>query len=295
MFNKIKNFFQKAKLPIGDLITAFKGGSQEYFEEIEEQLILADISLSTTEKIIKELKSSVKKNLITESEQFRQELSKILINLLPEPIYPDYEKKPIVIMVYGVNGSGKTTSIAKLSHYYKNKGFNKILLSAADTFRAAADEQLKVWSKKTGVDIYISEQKRDPAAVSYVSYEHALKDEYDILIIDTAGRMHTNQNLMNEIVKIDNVLRKKFVDINLFTLLVIDGTTGHNAVSQAKQFSNAIKTDALFLTKIDGTAKGGTVISIADEFGIPVSFIGTGESSNDLWLFDKKEFIKNIF
>lgn len=294
MFNRIRNIFKKARLPVGELMTAFRGGSDILYEDIEEQLILSDVSMDTAGYILGELRRRVKRDVITDRDDFKKALKEIIASVFPQPQYPDTEKKPLVIMIYGVNGAGKTTSIAKLSHYYREKGFKSILLCAADTFRAAADEQLKIWSQRTEADIFIANRQGDPAAVAYASYEKALSEQYDILIIDTAGRMHTNANLMKEIEKIYNVMTGKFENINIFTLLIIDATNGSNALTQAKQFSNIINTDAVFLTKIDGTAKGGTIITIAHKLGIPVSFAGTGEQSGDMWLFEPELFIDEI-
>ena len=294
MFKKLKNIFKKAQLPIGDLITAFKGGSDVFYSEMEEKLILSDVSIQTTEKILEQVKQEVRKNIITNQNDFRDLLKSTIMSLFPETVYPDISLKPLVILVAGINGAGKTTSIAKLSEYYRNMGLSKILLSAADTFRAAADEQLKLWAEKTNADIYISEMQRDPAAVAYVSYEKAINEHYDLLIIDTAGRMHNNTNLMKEISKIDAVLRGKFTGINLFSLLVIDSTNGSNALVQAKQFSDTINTDAVFLSKFDGTAKGGALISIVDALHLPIIFAGTGEDKSDIWEFSADEFTDNI-
>lgn len=294
MFNRIKNIFKKARLPVSDIITAFRGGSDAMYDDIEEQLILSDVSMETANYIISELKKRVKQDIITEQDDFKDALKEIISSLFTHAVYPGTEKKPLVIMIYGINGAGKTTSIAKLSHYFRNKGHNKIMLCAADTFRAAADEQLKIWSQRTGADIFIANEQKDPAAVAYASYEKAVREQYDVLIVDTAGRMHTNKNLMKEIEKIYNVLTGKFTDINLFTMLIIDATNGSNALTQAKQFSEILNTDALFLTKIDGTAKGGTIITIAHKMSLPVSFAGTGEGSEDMWLFDPHAFIDSI-
>ncbi len=294
MFSKIKNIFKKAKLPVGDIFNAaFKGGKLEDYEYIEEQLIMADIGIETSQKIIQELKREVKNGVIIGRENIIEELQKILFNIMLDPIYPKEDKRPIVLLISGINGTGKTTSIAKLAKYYKQKKY-KILLGAADTFRAAADEQLRIWAEKIGGDIFLPETEKDPAAVAYSAYVKAQNEKYDVLIIDTAGRMHTNYNLMSEIKKIYTVLKNKFENINLFSILVIDGTTGKNALSQTKQFKNTIHIDTLFLTKIDGTAKGGTVITIADELHLPISYIGVGEKKEDLWLFDKNEFIRSI-
>jgi len=294
LFNKIKNILKKANLPVGLLFeTALKGGKEDFYNILEETLILSDVGIQTTGKIIKELKRRAKNGIITEELILRTELADILSSILNAGVYPNFQKKPVVIMVSGINGAGKTTSIAKLAHYYSGQGM-KILLGACDTFRAAADEQLSVWASRTGCSIFLPEEQKDPAAVAYLAYKKALDENFDMLIIDTAGRMHTNKNLMGEIEKIFSVLRGKFPDINIFSLLVLDSNTGRNALSQTKQFSAAAKTDAIFLTKIDGTAKGGATITIADEMSVPISYIGVGENFDDMWIFNKQDFIKSI-
>lgn len=281
-------------MPIGEVFSAaFRGGKIEDYDEIEEQLILSDISMHTTSKIIEALKRRVKEGVIIGTDNIREQLRDILKEIINEPLLPNTENKPAVIMISGINGAGKTTSIAKLAEYYKSHN-KRILLSASDTYRAAADTQLQIWAERAGCDIYISDTAKDPAAVSYNAYNKAVSEGYDMLIIDTAGRMHTNANLMKEVKKIYDVLKKSFEGINLFSLLVIDGTTGKNAVIQARQFLDAVHVDSLFITKLDGTAKGGTVISIADELNLPISFAGVGENKTDLWLFDPDQYVKSI-
>lgn len=291
---RIKSILKKASLPVGEIVkAALQGGPKEYYDELEEKLILSDIGLSTSDKIVRELKRRAKSGIITEADVLKGELKTILSSLIPDPVYPDTSRKPSVIIVTGINGAGKTTSIAKLSSFYGGSG-KRVLLGACDTFRAAADEQLNVWAQRTGASIFLPEEQKDPAAVAFLSCKKALDENFDILIVDTAGRMHTNSSLMTEIGKIYSVLSSKFADCPLFSLMVIDANTGKNALEQAKQFMSAAKTDAVFLTKIDGTAKGGASITIADELGLPISFIGAGERAEDLWLFDKKEFIESI-
>lgn len=294
LLDKIKSILKKASLPVGDIVrAAVKGGAKEYYDEIEERLILSDMGISTTEKIVKELRRRAKSGIITEEGLLRIELKSIFESIIPEPVYPDPAKKPSVIMVTGINGAGKTTSIAKLSHYYRKAG-KSVLLGACDTFRAAADEQLSIWAQRTGASIFLPEEQKDPAAAAYLSYIKAAGEKFDILIIDTAGRMHTNSNLMTEIEKIYTVLTSKFPQCGLFSLMVIDANTGKNALEQARRFKAAARTDAVFLTKIDGTAKGGSSVTIADELHLPISFIGVGEKAEDMWLFNKSEFIDSI-
>lgn len=294
LLNQIKNIFKKAKLPLSQVLeSAFKGGRIDDYDFIEEQLIISDIGMNTTKKIIERLKRRAKEGVIIGRENLTDELKKIIFDILKSPMNPDDSKKPLVILVSGINGAGKTTSIAKLANWYRKRG-GKVILGAADTFRAAADEQLKIWAERTGSEIYLAEEKREPAAVAYGACKKAVDENYDVLIIDTAGRMHNNENLMKEIVKLHSVIIDKFKGVNIFSLLVIDSTNGKNALAQAIEFKKAAGVDAIFLTKMDGTAKGGNVITIADELALPITFIGTGEDIDDFAPFDKESFVNEI-
>ncbi|HAV92459.1 TPA: signal recognition particle-docking protein FtsY [candidate division WOR-3 bacterium] len=294
LLNQIKNIFKKAKLPLNQLLeSAFKGGKLEDYDFIEEQLIIADIGMETADKIIKELKRQAREGIVIGRENLLEILKKIISGILLDPIYPNEAELPLILLVSGINGAGKTTTIGKLANMYEKKG-KKVLLGACDTFRAAADEQLKIWSERAKSQIYISKESKDPAAVAYETVSKGIAEGFDIIIIDTAGRMHTNDNLMKEIKKIGTVLRSKFDKPNIFSILVIDSTTGKNALNQAKEFKNVADVDAIFLSKMDGTAKGGNIITIADELKLPISYIGIGEGIDDITGFEKESFIEEI-
>jgi len=272
----------------------------EVLDNLEESLISADVSVETTLKIIDKIqKRVVKEKYLGTSELhtiLKEEISSLLsenknnINDFANTNLP----KPYVIMVVGVNGVGKTTTIGKLAYQFKQNNF-KVLLGAADTFRAAAVDQLKIWSERVGVPIVSQGMGADPASVAYDTLKSAKAQESDIIIIDTAGRLHNKINLMNELTKIKNVMKKVFPEAPHEVLLVLDASTGQNAMEQAKQFTAATEVNALALTKLDGTAKGGIVISIADQFKIPVKYIGVGEKMEDLQLFNSKEFVDSLF
>ena len=273
----------------------------DVLDGIEEALIASDIGVETTLKIIDSLEERVARDKYMNTEELnsilREEIEKLL-NVkdsdgeIPEPF--DFSKKPYVMMVVGVNGVGKTTTIGKLALRLKNAG-KKVVLGAADTFRAAAVEQLTIWSERAGVPIVKQGMGADPASVAYDTVKSAVAQGADVVLIDTAGRLHNKVNLMNELTKIRNVMRKVIPDAPHEVLLVLDGSTGQNAYQQAKEFTKATDVTALAVTKLDGTAKGGVVIGIADQFRIPVKFIGVGEKIEDLQVFDKKEFVGSLF
>ncbi|MDD3803084.1 MAG: signal recognition particle-docking protein FtsY [bacterium] len=294
LLNRLKSLFKKAKLPLGLVLeSAFKGGKAEDFDFIEEQLILADIGMETSGKIISELKKKAKEGIVIGKENLLELLREIIMNLLPSPVFPNDDVKPLVILVSGINGAGKTTTIGKLASMYEKKN-KRVMMGACDTFRAAADEQLKVWAQRTNSLIYSSRDSKDPAAVAFETVREGLGQNCDVIIIDTAGRMHTNEGLMKEIEKIVSVLNSKYSSLNMFSILVMDANTGKNALCQAKQFKSAAKVNAIFLSKMDGTAKGGSVITVSDELKLPISYVGTGESIDDLSIFDKNEFVNDI-
>ncbi len=296
---------QKTKSGIFDKISrAIVGKSRvddDVLDGIEEALIASDIGVETTLKIIDSLEERVARDKYMNTEELnsilREEIEKLL-NVkdsdgeIPEPF--DFSKKPYVMMVVGVNGVGKTTTIGKLALRLKNAG-KKVVLGAADTFRAAAVEQLTIWSERAGVPIVKQGMGADPASVAYDTVKSAVAQGADVVLIDTAGRLHNKVNLMNELTKIRNVMRKVIPDAPHEVLLVLDGSTGQNAYQQAKEFTKATDVTALAVTKLDGTAKGGVVIGIADQFRIPVKFIGVGEKIEDLQVFDKKEFVGSLF
>ena len=306
---------QKTKTGIFEKISrAIIGKStvdDDVLDGIEEALIASDIGVDTTLKIIESLQDRVARDKFMNTSELysilREEIEALLniekggsdsesVNdgVGPDNAVFDFSKKPYVIMVVGVNGVGKTTTIGKLASRLKNSG-KKVVLGAADTFRAAAVDQLVIWSERAGVPIVKQGMGADPASVAYDTLKSAVAQDADVVLIDTAGRLHNKINLMNELTKIRNVMRKVVPDAPHEVLLVLDGSTGQNAYQQAKEFTKATDVTALAVTKLDGTAKGGVVIGIADQFQIPVKFIGVGEKIEDLQIFDKKEFVASLF
>ena len=265
-------------------------------DDIEEVLISSDIGVETSLKIIEKLEDRVKKDKYINSSELnnflKDEISLLMLDNNDQKI--NLNSTPHVIMVVGVNGVGKTTTIGKLAHLFKKQG-KKVLLGAADTFRAAAVDQLVIWSERVGVDIVKQSMGSDPASVCFDTLQSAKANNYDVVIIDTAGRLHNKINLMNELTKIKNVMSKVVTDAPHNVMLVLDASTGQNAIEQANQFTKATKVDSITLTKLDGTAKGGVVIGISDQFKIPVNYIGVGEGIYDLQEFNKLEFIDSLF
>ena len=300
---------QKTKMGIFEKISrAIVGKStvdDDVLDGIEEALIASDLGVDTTLKIIDSLQERVARDKFMNTEELnsilREEIEKLLdINPAEESdgseeekVF-DFSKKPYVIMVVGVNGVGKTTTIGKLASRLKNSG-KKVVLGAADTFRAAAVDQLVIWSERAGVPIVKQGMGADPASVAYDTLKSAVAQDADVVLVDTAGRLHNKINLMNELTKIRNVMRKVVPDAPHEVLLVLDGSTGQNAYQQAKEFTKATDVTALAVTKLDGTAKGGVVIGISDQFQIPVKFIGVGEKIEDLQIFNKKDFVASLF
>ena len=271
----------------------------EDLDDIEEILITSDIGVETSLKIIESLEKKVEKEKYINSEELNNILKKEIEELLVNSSDVDSDVKsdpnmPYVIMVVGVNGVGKTTTIGKLAHKFKKSGF-KVVLGAADTFRAAAIDQLTIWSERVGVDIVKQNMGSDPASVAYDTLQSAISKNADVVIIDTAGRLHNKVNLMNELSKVKNVMSKLIPDAPHDVLLVLDASTGQNAIEQAKQFSSVTQVNSLALTKLDGTAKGGVVIGISDQLQIPVRYIGVGEGMEDLQIFNKETFVNTLF
>nr|MBE6545801.1 signal recognition particle-docking protein FtsY [Oscillospiraceae bacterium] len=297
-FDKLKQGLAKTKSAIVGKVDAlfkkFVRVDEDLFDELEELLISADIGVNTTEEILDELRDTVKEKRIKEPEEVKHELFDILRRMIGEHEPINLSTKPSVILVIGVNGVGKTTSIGKISAELKRQG-KKVVVAAADTFRAAAAEQLNVWCERAGVDIIKQAAGADPASVVYDAISAVKSRGADVLIVDTAGRLHNKKNLMDELAKIDRVIGRELPNSAKETLLVLDATTGQNAVYQAKEFKEASKITGLVLTKLDGTAKGGIVISIKKELGIPVKFIGVGEQIDDMKPFDAKEFAGALF
>ena len=294
---------QKTKTGIFDKIQRAIAGKSKVDEQvldgIEEALIASDIGVDTTLEIIDNLEERVAKDKYVNTAELYSILKDEICKLLDDNGKPqqepfDFSKKPYVIMVVGVNGVGKTTTIGKLASRLKDSG-KKVVLGAADTFRAAAVDQLVIWSERAGVPIVKQEMGSDPASVAFDTLKSAVAQNADVVLIDTAGRLHNKINLMNELTKIRNVMRKVIPDAPHEVLLVLDGSTGQNAYQQAKEFTKATDVTALAVTKLDGTAKGGVVIGISDQFRIPVKFIGVGEKIEDLQIFDKREFVNALF
>ena len=264
-------------------------------DAIEEALVESDMGVDTTLKIIDNLEERVSKDKYMSQDELvsllRDEISKLVDE--PEQLF-DFEKKPYVILVVGVNGVGKTTTIGKMAAYFKAQG-KKVIVGAADTFRAAAVDQLTIWAERAGVDIVKQSMGSDPASVAFDTVKAAVSRGADVVIVDTAGRLHNRVYLMNELTKIRNVMRKVIPDAPHDVMLILDASTGQNAFQQAKEFSRATDISSLVLTKLDGTAKGGVVVGVSDQFHIPVKFIGVGEGIGDLKVFDKNEFVEKLF
>ena len=272
----------------------------EVLDNLEEVLVMSDVGVTTTLKIVDRIQQRVARDKYLGTDDLNRLLSEEIRLLLAENNSDDFESfeygnhKPYVIMVVGVNGVGKTTTIGKLAHQLKEAG-NKVVLGAADTFRAAAVDQIKLWGERVGVRVVAQPMGSDPASVAYDTLKSAIANEDDVAIIDTAGRLHNKVGLMNELTKIKNVMKKLMPEAPHEILLVLDASTGQNAIEQATQFTQATDVNALALTKLDGTAKGGVVIGISDQFKIPVKYIGVGEKMEDLQLFNKRDFVDSLF
>ena len=279
---------------IDDVLKAFVKVDEELLEELEELLIMSDVGVNATEEIIEKLREQIKDGRLKEKDQVVGALKEILTDMIGEGGDLNLSTTPAIILVIGVNGAGKTTSIGKISNRLVKRG-KRVVVAAADTFRAAAIDQLGVWCERSGAEIVKQNEGSDPAAVVYDAINYAKKRKADVLIIDTAGRLHNKTNLMNELAKINRVIDKECPDAARENLLVLDATTGQNAILQAKEFRNAANITGLVLNKLDGTAKGGIVISIKNELGIPVKFIGVGEKIDDMQEFDASEFVEALF
>ena len=293
LFNKLKEGLTKTRDGLTDKINEVLNLAitidEDLYEELEEILIISDVGMDTTVDIIERLRSKIRKEKINDPKEVKPALKAVIKDLLLEGSYEDNEESKKVMLVIGVNGAGKTTSIGKLAA--KNKAADKkVLLAAADTFRAAAIDQLEVWSTRAGVDIIKHQEGSDPAAVVFDAIQAAKARNVDLLICDTAGRLHNKKNLMNELEKINRIIDRELEGYKKETLLVLDATTGQNAVIQAKQFMEACPIDGIILTKLDGTAKGGVVLSIKQSLNIPVRYIGVGEGIDDLQEFDAEGF-----
>ena len=294
LFEK-KTFFGKLSERIGDVIMARPFIDEDFMDELEEILITSDIGMGTTVKIIQNLKESIKKEYISKPEDVKKALTEIIVKIMDkgDRLKLSHET-PLIILMIGINGGGKTTSIGKLAYKYHKDG-KTVLLAAADTFRAAASEQLEIWGERASANVIRHQEGADPSAVIFDAIQSARAKKIDILICDTAGRLQTAKNLMSELEKMNKVISREYPEAKRETLLVLDATTGKNAISQAKEFGEIADITGIVLTKLDGTAKGGIAITIADEFDMPVKFIGVGEGMDDLKEFNPKEFVGGIF
>lgn len=297
-FDKLKHGMNKTKTSfdekISNVFKSFQKVDEDFLEELEEILIMSDIGIDTSVRIIGNLRERLKKEKIQEEEEVKQALREEMQKILDvTDISLHLTTKPSVILVVGVNGVGKTTSIGKIANRLAKEG-KKVVVAAADTFRAAAVEQLEIWAKRAGADIVKREEGGDPGAVVYDAIRAAREKEADVLLVDTAGRLHNKKYLMDELNKIQKVINKEMQEADREVLLVIDGTTGQNAISQVKAFKEEADITGLVLTKLDGTAKGGVVIGIVEENKIPVKFIGIGEQIDDMEIFNSNDFVKAI-
>jgi len=298
LFSKLKASLNKTSLAIGgavdNVIFGFKKIDDELFDELEEALILADVGVNTATEIVERLRVAAKEKKISDGDVLRVELREILLDIFASGGSSAISaESPLVIMIIGVNGVGKTTTVGKLANYFTQQN-KSVLIAAADTFRAAAVEQLSTWAERAGVGIIKQQEGSDPAAVVFDAANAARARGVDVLIVDTAGRLHNKKNLMDELAKINKIIERELPNAAREALLVLDGTTGQNAVIQAQEFAKATDITGIVLTKLDGTAKGGIVIAIANEHKIPVKLAGVGEGIDDLVEFDAKTFVDGI-
>ena len=298
-FDKLKQGLSKTKQSFNDKVnnvfSAFRKVDEELLEELEEALIMSDVGVETSTKIIANLRDKIKKQNLKEADEVKQALREEIQNIFDEidnTLHLD--TTPSIILVVGVNGVGKTTSIGKIANRLKQDG-KKVVIAAADTFRAAAVEQLEIWANRAGCQIVKKEEGADPASVVYDAIKKTREENADVLICDTAGRLHNKKNLMEELRKIYRILEKEYPEAYLETLVVLDGTTGQNALVQARQFAEVANVTGIILTKLDGTAKGGIAVAIQSELDIPVKYIGVGESIDDLQKFDANSFVDALF
>ncbi len=293
IFDGLKKTRDTLSGAVDSIVSSFTKVDEELFEELEEALIMADLGMNTSLAICDMLRKKVKEEKITDPAEVKDALRAVMADILRDSEGIKMSTKPSIIVMIGVNGAGKTTTIGKMSLRYKNEG-KKVILGAADTFRAAAIEQLGVWADRSGVDMIRQNEGSDPAAVVFDTISAAKSRGSDLIICDTAGRLHNKKNLMDELNKISRVIDRELPDADRETLLVLDATTGQNALNQAKEFSAAAGITGIVLTKLDGTAKGGVVLAIKQELGIPVKMVGVGEGIDDLLPFDADEFVAGI-
>lgn len=296
-FDKLKSGLQKTKEGISEglnnMFANFKKVDEEFLDELLELLIISDVGMETAESIIDKLRTVAKKEKIEDANKLKQALGKIIVEMMSGDNELKINKKPSVILVVGVNGVGKTTTIGKLANLLKNDG-KKVIIGAADTFRAAAIEQVEIWAKRADIDIIKHQDGSDPASVVFDTIKAGIARKADVLICDTAGRLHNKKHLMAELTKIMKVIDRELPEADKEILLVLDATTGQNAVSQAKDFKQAVGVTGIVLTKLDGTAKGGVTISVKQTTGIPIKLVGVGEKIDDLQFFDPNDFAKAL-
>ena len=298
LFSKIKEGLRKTKESMISgmqrVVNSFTKIDEDLFEQLEETMIMSDMGVETSVEICEKLRKRVKERGVTDPGKIMELIQEIISEMMGEDVVLDLSTTPSIILVIGVNGAGKTTTIGKLCHQYKQQG-KKVLVAAADTFRAAAIDQLEVWTQRAGVDLVKHAEGSDPAAVVFDAVTAAKARKTDVLICDTAGRLHNKKNLMEELRKINRIISQQAEGCAVETLLVLDATTGQNAVNQARLFNEVADITGIVLTKLDGTAKGGIVISIKNELGIPVKLIGVGEQIDDLQPFDSRSFVTALF
>ena len=296
IFAKIKEGLKKTKEKIAyGLNKLFTGGvlNDDFYDELEEILLTGDVGAETTERILDELRDAIDEDLIRDRADAKDKLKEIMVDILEENEKPEYEY-PLILLVAGVNGAGKTTAMGKLAKKFKKEGHD-VLLVAADTFRAAASDQLTVWAERAGVRIVKQGEGADPAAVVFDALSSAKSKGNDVILIDTAGRLHNKKNLVEELKKIERVIDREMPEATKLNYIVLDATTGQNAISQVEVFDEAIDIDGIILTKLDGTAKGGVVLALAGETSTPVVYVGVGEGIDDLQDFDAEQFVEAIF
>jgi len=298
LFDKFKQGLQKTKDTVlgqvNNILKAFVKIDEDLLDELEEILIASDVGVKTSSEIIERLREEIKERRLSDGSEVKEVLEEIIGEIIGEDEGLNLETTPSVILVIGVNGAGKTTSIGKIANILR-RDKKTVTVAAADTFRAAAIEQLEVWTDRAGVDIIKHQEGSDPAAVVYDAIQSCKSKKTDVLIIDTAGRLHNKKNLMEELAKISRVINREIPDASVETMLVLDATTGQNAINQAREFKNSANITGIVLTKLDSSSKGGIVISVRRELGIPIKFIGVGEKLEDLDNFDGKEFVRALF
>ena len=295
LFKEKKSFFGRLSEKISDVIMMRAEVDEDLMDELEEILITSDIGMDTTMHIMEQLRTKIKNENITAPDRVKDALKEIMTGLVDKGARQLLcSETPLVVMMIGINGGGKTTSIGKIAHRLKGEG-KTVMLAAADTFRAAAAEQLAIWGERNGINVVKHQEGADPSAVIFDAIQSAKAKKIDVLICDTAGRLQNKKNLMNELEKMNKVISREYPEASRETLLVLDATTGKNAVSQAKEFGDVADITGIVLTKLDGTAKGGIAITVADEFDMPVKFIGVGEGIEDMIAFDPEQFIGGIF